>query len=196
MPPPRIVFVTGGNHGIGYETVKALLQSTKPYHILLGSRSIEKGRSAIDTLRKECSATSNTVEAVQVDISSDESIEEAFKQVQTSPGCIDILINNAGAYTNPTTPEGSHHLQTNNTLRRQSRPGIHRRRNVPPRLFHKSLRRERLRHARPNLDNDAPSPEIQRSASTIRSRTVAHDGRSQRAILPDAAAASGVAQEY
>lgn len=109
MPSPRIVFITGGNNGIGYETVKALLQSPKPYHILLGSRSVEKGRSAIDTLRKECSATSNTVETVQVDISNDESIEKAFKQVQTNPGHIDILVNNAGTYK----PKRHHLLPTN-----------------------------------------------------------------------------------
>ncbi|MCJ1479478.1 hypothetical protein MMC13_008164 [Lambiella insularis] len=48
-------FVTGGNNGIGYETVKALLESDKPHHIL-----------------------------VQIDLTSDESIEAAFEQVIAS----------------------------------------------------------------------------------------------------------------
>ncbi|KAE8440459.1 hypothetical protein EG329_007591 [Mollisiaceae sp. DMI_Dod_QoI] len=97
MATRKIALVTGGNGGIGYETVKALLQSEKPYHILLGSRSLEKAKIAIETLRKECPETTNTVEAIQVDLTSDESIENAFAQVDKSPGYVDALINNAGA---------------------------------------------------------------------------------------------------
>ena len=93
------VLVTGGNNGIGYETVKALLQSNRPYRILLGSRSLEKGKLAIETLHKECPESTNTVEVVQVDLTSDESIEKAFEQVKASPGHLDVLINNAGMRT-------------------------------------------------------------------------------------------------
>jgi NAD(P)-dependent dehydrogenase (short-subunit alcohol dehydrogenase family) len=96
---PKVVLVTGGNNGIGYETVKAFLQSDKTYyHVLLGSRSLDKAKLAIETLHKECpeSTVTGTVEAVQVDLTSDESIEKAFEQVKASPGHIDALINNAG----------------------------------------------------------------------------------------------------
>ena len=99
MASPKVVLVTGGNNGIGYETVKALLQSDKPYHILLGSRSLEKAKLAIETLHKECPESTNTVEVVQVDLTSDESIEKAFEQVKASSGRIDVLINNAGKKT-------------------------------------------------------------------------------------------------
>jgi NAD(P)-dependent dehydrogenase (short-subunit alcohol dehydrogenase family) len=99
MISPKVVLVTGGNNGIGYETVKAFLQSDKAYHVLLGSRSLEKARLAIEALHKECPESTNTVEAVQVDLTSDESIEKAFEQVKASPGHIDALINNAGMYT-------------------------------------------------------------------------------------------------
>jgi NAD(P)-dependent dehydrogenase (short-subunit alcohol dehydrogenase family) len=98
MAARRIALVTGGNNGIGYETVKALLQSKKPYHVLMGSRSLEKAKFAIDKLHKECPETSNTVEAVQIDLTNDESIEKAFEQVKTSPGRLDALINNAGMH--------------------------------------------------------------------------------------------------
>lgn len=107
MAPPKVVFITGGNNGIGYETVKALLESDKAYHILLGSRSLEKAKLAIETLHKECPESSSTVEAIQVDVTSDKSIEKAFEQVQASPGHIDILINNAGMQELPI----SHHDQ-------------------------------------------------------------------------------------
>ena len=96
MASSNVVFITGGNNGIGYETVKALLQSDKAYHVLLGSRSLEKAKLAIETLHKECPESSSTVEAIQVDVTSDDSIEKAFEQVKASPGHIDILINNAG----------------------------------------------------------------------------------------------------
>ena len=99
MASPKVVLVTGGNNGIGYETVKAFLQSDKAYHVLLGSRSLEKGKLAIEILRKECPESTSTVEAVQVDLTSDESIEKAFEQVKASPGHIDALINNAGMHT-------------------------------------------------------------------------------------------------
>ena len=98
MASSKVVFITGGNNGIGYETVKALLQSDKAYHVLLGSRSLEKAQLAIETLHKECPESSSTVEAIQVDVTSDESIEKAFEQVKASPGHIDILINNAGMH--------------------------------------------------------------------------------------------------
>jgi NAD(P)-dependent dehydrogenase (short-subunit alcohol dehydrogenase family) len=98
MTSPKVVLITGGNNGIGYETVKALLQSKRPYHILVGSRSVEKGKRAIETLHKECADATNTLELVQVDLTSDESIEKAFEQVKTSPGSIDVLINNAGSF--------------------------------------------------------------------------------------------------
>ena len=105
MASPKVILVTGGNNGIGYETVKALLQSDKAYYILLGSRSLEKAKLAIETLHKECPESTNTVEAVQVNLTSDESIEKAFEQVKASPGYIDVLINNAGIRTSvhPTT---------------------------------------------------------------------------------------------
>lgn len=96
MTSPKVVLITGGNNGIGYETVKAILQSDKAYHVLLGSRSLEKAKHAIETLYKECPNLTNTVEAVQVDLTSDESIEKAFEQVKVSPGYIDALVNNAG----------------------------------------------------------------------------------------------------
>lgn len=99
MASPKFVLVTGGNNGIGYETVKAVLQSVKADHALLGSRSLEKAKLAIETLHEECSESTNTVEAVQVDLTSDESIEKASEQVKTSLWYVDAFINNAGVPT-------------------------------------------------------------------------------------------------
>lgn len=98
MASRTIAFVTGANTGIGYEAVKALLQSSKSYHIFLGSRSIEKGKLAIEDLKKECPDSASIVEFIQVDLTSDDSIEQAFQHVKNGPGYIDTLVNNAGLY--------------------------------------------------------------------------------------------------
>jgi len=98
MASQKVVLVTGANGGIGYEAVKAFLESDKAkYHVFLGSRSLEKGKLAIEKLHKEVSKTRNTVELIQVDVTSDESIQKAFEQVKASSGHLDALVNNAGA---------------------------------------------------------------------------------------------------
>lgn len=97
MSSPKIIFVTGGNNGIGYETVKVLLESKQAYHILVGSRSLEKGNTAVENLRKEYPSSSSKLELVQVDLASDESIQKAYDQVESNHGRLDILVNNAGS---------------------------------------------------------------------------------------------------
>lgn len=100
----KIVLVTGANNGIGYETVKALLQSTKStYHIFLGSRSLEKGKKALEALNTEVRDTKSSVELLQLDLTDDASIETAYETVCISYDHIDTLVNNAGASLTPTT---------------------------------------------------------------------------------------------
>ncbi|KAI1115940.1 NAD(P)-binding protein [Nemania sp. NC0429] len=102
-----VVLVTGGNRGIGLEIVKALLGSaplspgtssdsdgtTAPYHVYLGSRDLQKGRDVAAKLR---AAHGNTVSAVQLDITSPESVSSAAATVKAESGRLDILVNNAG----------------------------------------------------------------------------------------------------
>jgi NAD(P)-dependent dehydrogenase (short-subunit alcohol dehydrogenase family) len=97
----KIVLVTGANSGIGYETVKTFLQSPNSYHVYLGSRSLENGKKAFEKIQGETSSATNTVELLQIDLSSDESIEKAFEVVKKGPGRLDVLINNAGKHVVP-----------------------------------------------------------------------------------------------
>ncbi|KAF5864512.1 hypothetical protein ETB97_007343 [Aspergillus alliaceus] len=95
----KIILVTGANTGIGYETIKALLQSQNAtYHILLGSRSPEKGIQALKHLQTEVPTTKSSIELLPLDLTSDSSIETAYEAVRKSHGRIDALVNNAGAH--------------------------------------------------------------------------------------------------
>ncbi|ODA81387.1 hypothetical protein RJ55_04352 [Drechmeria coniospora] len=97
MENRNIVFVTGGNTGIGFETVKALLSSPKRYHIFLGSRTPSKGEDAVAELKRMVPATESTVEMVQIDVQDDASIDAAVALVGGKCNRVDTLINNAGA---------------------------------------------------------------------------------------------------
>lgn len=102
MADPTIVLITGGNTGIGYETVKALYSSPDTAHtILMGSRSLEKAAVAIETLKSEVPESKSSLEAVQIDIEDDESIAKAFEQVKRKWGRVDVLVNNAGLSFSP-----------------------------------------------------------------------------------------------
>ena len=81
----RIVLITGGNKGLGFDTAKVLQQ--KGYNVYIGSRDAERGRQAADELG---------VKYVQLDVTDDISIQQAYLQIQDREGRLDILINNAG----------------------------------------------------------------------------------------------------
>ncbi|GJN72395.1 hypothetical protein PLICBS_006468 [Purpureocillium lilacinum] len=97
MAEREIVFITGANQGIGLETVKALLQSDKPYCIFLGSRSRSNADGAMADLKDLLAETKSTVEPVQIDVTDDDSINAAAQLVESRVGKVDVLINNAGA---------------------------------------------------------------------------------------------------
>lgn len=84
--------------GIGYEALKVFLNAAKPYHIIAAARTSESASKAIASVKEECPNTKNTIEPLALELSSDQSIEEAYAQVTKSPGRLDVLINNAGKH--------------------------------------------------------------------------------------------------
>ncbi|KAJ4385642.1 hypothetical protein N0V93_010071 [Gnomoniopsis smithogilvyi] len=96
-PDKKIVLITGGNTGLGYETVKALYASAEPYELIIGTRSVSKGEDAIRQLKVEISNSQSTLSILQVDVSSDASLEAAVKEIGKKHGRLDTLVNNAGA---------------------------------------------------------------------------------------------------
>lgn len=107
MSTKKIVLITGGNTGIGFETAKALYKEPTAYDILIGTRSLEKGEAAIASLKNEIPDSASTVSAVQVDIESDDSIKKAFDHVSSKYGKLDVLVNNAGAGFDQNIHDGS-----------------------------------------------------------------------------------------
>jgi len=97
MSSKPIILVTGANAGLGFEIVKSLCQSQKPYIILLSGRSKSKADAAAMNAQEEFPKSPSTVKTLQIDIESDESISQAFDKIESEFGCVDVLINNAGA---------------------------------------------------------------------------------------------------
>jgi NAD(P)-dependent dehydrogenase (short-subunit alcohol dehydrogenase family) len=96
MAPNEIILITGANTGLGLETIKALVQSTKAYTILLGGRVLAKAEDATNQAQKDFPNTASSIHAVQIDVEDDDSILKLFDHVTSQYGRLDVLINNAG----------------------------------------------------------------------------------------------------
>lgn len=72
-----------GNAGIGFELAAQLLADPSK-HVLLGSRSVEKGEAAVKELKSR--KQPGTVELLQLDVASGESITAAAKRVESEHG--------------------------------------------------------------------------------------------------------------
>lgn len=85
------VLITGANKGIGFEMARQLLQ--KGFYVYLGSRNLENGLKAVKILNDEGFLN---VEAIQLDVTSEESVNQARFLIGKQTEVLDILINNAG----------------------------------------------------------------------------------------------------
>lgn len=89
----KSALVTGANKSIGLEVARQLAQ--KGVYVYLGSRTIENGIAAVKKLKTE---GLNNVEAIQLDITDDESVKNARTEIGKRTKTLDILINNAGIF--------------------------------------------------------------------------------------------------
>ncbi len=100
IPPQdgKRVVITGANSGIGYQAAVELAR--RGAHVMLGCRSAEKGRAAMETLRR--SVPGSQCEVLDLDMASLASVRSAAERLVTSGQPLDILINNAGVMALPT----------------------------------------------------------------------------------------------
>ena len=85
-----IALVTGANKGIGREISRQL--AAKGVRVLMGARDRDRGDQAVADLRAQGLA----VEFVQIDVTSQPSVDQAAAEVQRRHQRLDILVNNAG----------------------------------------------------------------------------------------------------
>jgi NAD(P)-dependent dehydrogenase (short-subunit alcohol dehydrogenase family) len=81
----KITLITGGNKGLGFETARALKE--QGHKVYIGSRNAQRGQQAAQQLG---------VDYVVLDVTDDDSVNNAVATIEQQEGRLDVLINNAG----------------------------------------------------------------------------------------------------
>jgi NAD(P)-dependent dehydrogenase (short-subunit alcohol dehydrogenase family) len=80
-----ITLITGANKGLGFETARRLIG--EGHSVYLGSRDAKRGRAAAEAVGGRF---------LELDVTSDESVDSAARDIRRRDGRLDVLINNAG----------------------------------------------------------------------------------------------------
>ncbi|HEY9803606.1 MAG TPA: SDR family NAD(P)-dependent oxidoreductase [Leptolyngbyaceae cyanobacterium] len=81
--------ITGANRGIGFAIAQGLL--AKGYEVIITSRSLDHAQQAAQKLQSK-------VIPIELDVSDDNSINQAVATLRSQIDRLDVLINNAGVY--------------------------------------------------------------------------------------------------
>jgi len=84
------VLITGGTDGLGRAC--AVLLAEQGYRVFAAGRSVEK-RAALDQMARQRQLPLSTLE---MDVTSDASVDRALDEVRSAAGPLDVLVNNAG----------------------------------------------------------------------------------------------------
>ena len=88
----KVAIITGGSRGIGYATAeKFLAEGAK---VIITASSQQSADKAVAQLKEKYPAS--VIDGISPDLSSLESVREAFMLTSIKYGCVDILVNNAG----------------------------------------------------------------------------------------------------
>ena len=97
----RAALVTGGNRGIGQQVARVLAE--QGWDVLVAARDRAKGEAAAARLRRE---TGGRLKAVELDVTSDDSVAAAATRLRDGAIRLDALVNNAGIYGAARGPDG------------------------------------------------------------------------------------------
>ncbi|KAJ7170001.1 hypothetical protein C8R46DRAFT_220507 [Mycena filopes] len=92
----RVIIVTGGNGGIGFEIIKAVLFKNAKVYML--SRSRERAEAAISRLKSE---TGKEALFIQLDLADLDSVRKATDEFKSKETKLDVLFNNGGVMNTP-----------------------------------------------------------------------------------------------
>jgi short-subunit dehydrogenase len=92
MSEQRIAVVTGSSSGIGFETSTLLAKSGFYTYATVHKLEGEGSHQLIDTAKKE----KLPLEAIQLDVNSDESVTNTINSIVKKNNRIDVIVNNAG----------------------------------------------------------------------------------------------------
>lgn len=90
----KVILVTGGNIGLGKETITQLSKHN-PAHIYLAARNESKALAAIEDIKKQVPDAA-PITFLEIDLTSFESVKRAAKEFLSKSQSLHILINNAG----------------------------------------------------------------------------------------------------
>lgn len=105
----KIIIVTGGNRGIGFEICRQL--DALGHKVIMGSRSLEQGLIAARSL-------SDRVHVLQLDVTCAESVNAFYKEINAAYDKADVLINNAGIGSNNAAHSNSGSSAIKNTIKK------------------------------------------------------------------------------
>ena len=88
----KVAIITGGSRGIGFATAERFLQEGAK--VIITASNLANAEKAAAKLQEKYPQA--VVEGISPNLSSLESVREAFEAVIAKYGCVDILVNNAG----------------------------------------------------------------------------------------------------
>ncbi|GGE86589.1 NAD(P)-dependent dehydrogenase, short-chain alcohol dehydrogenase family [Chishuiella changwenlii] len=87
----KTALITGANKGIGFEVAKILAK--QGIYVYIGCRNLDNGTKALKELN---TGGIHNVAIIRLDVTNQESIDEAKKEILKTTDVLDILVNNAG----------------------------------------------------------------------------------------------------
>ncbi|MFC5466796.1 bifunctional aldolase/short-chain dehydrogenase [Lederbergia graminis] len=91
----KVAFITGGAGGIGSATCKRL--AAEGAHVIVTDLNLEGAERVAAEINQQYGE--GRAKALKMDVSSEEQVQEAYKQAVLTYGGIDIIVNNAGLAT-------------------------------------------------------------------------------------------------